>query len=50
MRNEKLFDFAAERLEARTELDKLEARGTLRIALKKAGFQAAGIGLPSLRR
>ena len=33
-----LFDFAAERLEHHTSLDRLEARGTLRIALKSAGL------------
>ncbi len=33
-----LFDFAAEQLEERTDLDRLEARGTLRIALKAAGL------------
>ncbi len=34
-----LFDFAADRLEHHTGLDRLEARGTLRIALKAAGLQ-----------
>ena len=33
-----LFDFAAERLEHHTGSDRLEARGTLRIALKSAGL------------
>ncbi len=33
-----LFEFIAAQLEERTELDKLEARGTLRIALKAAGL------------
>jgi hypothetical protein len=33
-----LFDFAAERLEQHTGFDRLEARGTLRIALKAAGL------------
>jgi hypothetical protein len=33
-----LFDFAAERLEHHTGFDRLEARGTLRIALKSAGL------------
>jgi hypothetical protein len=33
-----LFDFAAERLEHHTGFDRLEARGTLRIALKAAGL------------
>ncbi len=33
-----LFDFAAERLEHHTSFSQLEARGTLRIALKVAGL------------
>jgi len=33
-----LFDFAADRLEHHAGLDRLEARGTLRIALKAAGL------------
>jgi hypothetical protein len=33
-----LFDFAAERLEHHASLERLEARGTLRIALKAAGL------------
>jgi hypothetical protein len=35
---ESLFDFVAGLLEERTDLDALEARGTLRIALKDAGL------------
>ena len=35
---ETLFEFVSGRLEERTELDKLEARGTVRIALKEAGL------------
>ena len=38
-----LFDFAAERLEHHTTLDRLEARGTLRIALKIAGLTAQSV-------
>ena len=34
-----LFDFAADRLEHHAGLDRLEARGTLRIALKTAGLE-----------
>jgi hypothetical protein len=33
------FDFAAERLEHHASLERLEARGTLRLALKAAGLQ-----------
>jgi hypothetical protein len=35
------FDFVAERLEAGTPLSRLEARGTLRIALREAGLPAS---------
>ncbi len=38
-----LFDFAAERLEHHTSLDRLEARGTLRIAVKIAGLTAKSV-------
>jgi hypothetical protein len=38
-----LFDFAAERLEHRTAFNRLEARGTLRIALKVAGLDAGSV-------
>ncbi len=34
-----LFDFASDRLEHHAGLDRLEARGTLRIALKAAGLE-----------
>jgi hypothetical protein len=34
-----LFDFAAERLEHHASLERLEARGTLRLALKAAGLE-----------
>ena len=33
-----VFDFVAEELERCTDLEKLEARGTIRLALKAAGF------------
>ena len=38
-----LFEFIAAKVEERTELDTLEARGTLRIALKEAGLDARGV-------
>ncbi len=38
-----LFDLAAERLERHTGFDRLEARGTLRIALKIAGLTAKSV-------
>ena len=37
---ETVFDFVAEELERRTQLEKLEARGTIRLALKSAGLSA----------
>jgi hypothetical protein len=37
------FDFAAERLEHHTGFSRLEARGTLRIALKVAGLDAGSV-------
>ncbi len=33
-----VFDFVAEELERCSDLEKLEARGTIRLALKNAGF------------
>jgi len=44
-----LFDLVADRLEQRTDLDRLEARGTLRIAFKKAGVDSKAFGLTELR-
>jgi hypothetical protein len=38
-----IFDFVAEEIERQTELAKLEARGTVRLALKEAGFDASRI-------
>jgi hypothetical protein len=38
-----LFDFAAEKLEQHTGFSRLEARGTLRIALKDAGLDARSV-------
>lgn len=35
------FDFVAQQLELRTSLSRLEARGTLRIALREAGLDAS---------
>ena len=43
-----LFDLTAERLEHRTSLDRLEARGTLRIALKIAGVPAKSVNAAQL--
>lgn len=35
-----VFEFVAEKLEQATDLDRLEARGTIRLALKQAGLDA----------
>lgn len=39
-----VFDFTAERLEESTSLDKLAARGTVRLALKAAGLDPGAVG------
>jgi hypothetical protein len=44
-----LFDIAAERLEESADMDRLAARGTLRIALKEAGLDAQNLTTPQLR-
>lgn len=38
-----LFEFIAAKLQAQTDLDQLEARGTLRIALKEAGLDPRNV-------
>lgn len=35
-----VFDFVAEKLQEATDFDKLEARGTVRLALKESGLEA----------
>ncbi len=44
-----LFDVAAERLEASTEIERLAARGTLRLALKEGGLDSQNLTIPQLR-
>jgi hypothetical protein len=44
-----LFDIAAERLEESTDMDRLAARGTLRLALKEAGLDAQNLSVAQLR-
>lgn len=44
-----LFDLAAAKLEASTDMDRLTARGTLRIGLKEAGLDAHKLTIPQLR-
>ena len=39
-----VFDYVCDQLEARTELDRLSARGTVRILLKDAGLEPATVG------
>ncbi len=44
-----LFDYAAECLEQHTSFNRLEARGTLRIALKSAGLDPKELTVEHLR-
>jgi hypothetical protein len=44
-----LFDIVAERLEESSDMDRLAARGTLRIALKEAGLGAESLSVAQLR-
>jgi hypothetical protein len=44
-----LFDIAAERLEESSEMDRLEARGTLRLAVKQAGLDVQNLTIPELQ-
>jgi len=44
-----LFDFAAQKLEQHTGFNQLEARGTLRIAVKSAGLEPNSLGVGELR-
>ena len=43
------FDIAAEALENKTNLDRLEARGTIRILLRQVGLDAKTVGAKDLR-
>jgi hypothetical protein len=42
------FDVVAEKIEELTSLNRLESRGTLRIALKEAGFDARSVAAGQL--
>jgi hypothetical protein len=42
------FTIVADRLEELSDLDRLEARGTIRLAFKKAGVDVASFGLNDL--
>ena len=44
-----LFDFAAQKLEQQTGFNQLEARGTLRIAVKAAGLDPKNLSVDELR-
>ena len=44
-----LFDFTAKQIERRTPFDRLESRGTLRIALKEAGLDAKTVTTSQMR-
>ena len=44
-----LFDIAAEHLEGSSQLDRLEARGTLRLAVKEAGLDVQNLTIPQLQ-
>ena len=44
-----LFDFASERLEHHTGFSRIEARGTMRIALKSAGLEPKSLSIDELR-
>ena len=44
-----LFDIAAEKLGESSDMDRLAARGTLRLALKQAGLDVNGVTVPQLR-
>jgi len=44
-----IFDQVATALESRTTLEKLEARGTLRLALKEAGLSADSVTVDQIR-
>ena len=43
-----LFEKACQALERATHLSQAEARGTLRIALKEAGYEAGSVNRPQL--
>jgi len=46
---DELFDLAAEKLETSADMDRLAARGTLRLALKDAGLDPHRLTVPQLR-
>ena len=48
MADSEVFDFVCDALEKRTSLDRLEARGTVRIMLKQAGLDARSVDVEQM--
>jgi len=49
MSDSRAFSFTCEELERSTSLDRIEARGTVRIALKEAGLEASSVSPHQMR-
>ncbi len=49
MANSAAFDWTCEELERQTDLDRLEARGTVRISLKHSGLEAGSVQPDQMR-
>lgn len=49
MADAQAFDLVCEQLERTTDLDRLAARGTVRIALKQAGLEAGSVAPDQMR-
>lgn len=49
MADSQAFDFVCDQLEQATSLDRLAARGTVRIALKQAGLEARSVSPEEMR-
>ncbi len=48
MADSEVFDFVCEQLESQTTLDRLEARGTVRITLKQAGLDVRAVSVQQM--
>jgi hypothetical protein len=48
MSDSNVFDLVCDELEQRTPLSRLEARGTVRLALKEAGLDPANVTVPQM--
>lgn len=44
-----IFDFVAQQLEQASDLDKLESRGTVRLALKQSGLDAKSVTVEQMK-